>query len=905
MKNLLIKFTVIQVLSLCFSASVIADSVIDETSPSVTTIIQSDQGNSALSDTLDVSKLTAETVSTTDFNYRVLIDDEDAATTAFEEFLNNSANSGLSIDFLKQFDKRSLKILKEDFFDLESSKGLWKKLEDKGVSVKKLDEVRLDMLSKSVRDEYLRLKKEAEALQELISNSDSNNESVQEELNSLKTELLAKQQKRDGYFQSELDKLKLNLSMIDKSMGINWFGNKYDDWAHLLSQVDTILDDLKEISVEKGAKTIDVKNEKGETKKVSLFQELQNRLSYIQRFASKTDSDTFKIGSKTYNKKGVRAGVTLVISWYFTKENVNKLLIQKAQEPKDDGVSTTGWTEESKALYIYMADKLNKREDFTLSVKTTVTQTLVGMVTKYNTMVKKVNVPELETLLTGSLSKNIERFLKDKKLTPDSYKEISNWQREYKIYLEQMKVAKNAKESDLAKLKVFLKENNIDENYIEKWVNVKSAHSIIEKLAKSGISKTKIDYFIRDLKSYTQNGITEAMSAARAWDTYTKIKSKYLETVGEANKRAQELIDWVIKFDKKRENVEDKSLYGKLLSEMFVFIRDEKGDKVEMINTAFAKGYSECLDLFTLYSLDQLKMTTGSYPKPLADSRVIRKIDTINKTRQVCFAAYEWRLKERLAKGENDYIFSQTSAPIQNAYGYSIATIIKSMGKSAESIKVASNTDHSIYEGFTDLMEFIKNIRYWVVRILIKEFKDKGIVVDGGLSEDQSDNINFTIPNGSILFAQGSHKLSAIGKETLDKYVPQLLEVLGDYGSILSNVDIEGHTNSDGGAKYDNIGLSRRRAITVQKYCNVAIKAFKAKAQGVKVEAIAKGPLELIFKDVSGKKVEDKVASRRVVIKFALDKAKIANIKSNDSELLKLRDKIKLHFPNFETLGAK
>ena len=137
-----------------------------------------------------------------------------------------------------------------------------------------------------------------------------------------------------------------------------------------------------------------------------------------------------------------------------------------------------------------------------------------------------------------------------------------------------------------------------------------------------------------------------------------------------------------------------------------------------------------------------------------------------------------------------------------------------------------------------------------------------------------------------------------VSKKALIESVTKLSGVLGQYTNVMSEIVIEGHASTSGGDKI-NIPLSKNRAKAVYDFCVKNIANFEAFAnKGIDVKVVGKSSSELVYDDVEGEKVENALASQRVVIKFSLDKAKIAKIKSNDAELLKLKTKINKVFPS-------
>ena len=122
-----------------------------------------------------------------------------------------------------------------------------------------------------------------------------------------------------------------------------------------------------------------------------------------------------------------------------------------------------------------------------------------------------------------------------------------------------------------------------------------------------------------------------------------------------------------------------------------------------------------------------------------------------------------------------------------------------------------------------------------------------------------------------VLFATGKYELTARGQDFVDRFLPVYLEVLfsEDYSAYVSEIIIEGHTDSDGGY-LSNLELSQQRALAVASYVlgdSAAVsKDVKSKLRRV-VNVNGRSYMDRIM-DENG--VEDKDASRRVLFKFRL-----------------------------------
>ena len=123
-----------------------------------------------------------------------------------------------------------------------------------------------------------------------------------------------------------------------------------------------------------------------------------------------------------------------------------------------------------------------------------------------------------------------------------------------------------------------------------------------------------------------------------------------------------------------------------------------------------------------------------------------------------------------------------------------------------------------------------------------------------------------------VLFESGRYELTAAGKQFVDQFLPVYLDVLfsEEYSAYVSEIIIEGHTDSDGGY-LSNLELSQQRALAVASYvlgdsCKAVSADVKNQLRPV-VTVNGRSFSDRIF-DANG--AEDKAASRRVVFKFRL-----------------------------------
>lgn len=123
-----------------------------------------------------------------------------------------------------------------------------------------------------------------------------------------------------------------------------------------------------------------------------------------------------------------------------------------------------------------------------------------------------------------------------------------------------------------------------------------------------------------------------------------------------------------------------------------------------------------------------------------------------------------------------------------------------------------------------------------------------------------------------VLFESGEYTLSARGRAFVDQFLPVYLDVLfsDEYSANVSEIIIEGHTDSDGGY-LSNLELSQQRALAVASYVlGDSCRAVSADVKNALRPVVTVNGRSFSDRIFSADGTEDKEASRRVVFKFRL-----------------------------------
>jgi outer membrane protein OmpA-like peptidoglycan-associated protein len=189
----------------------------------------------------------------------------------------------------------------------------------------------------------------------------------------------------------------------------------------------------------------------------------------------------------------------------------------------------------------------------------------------------------------------------------------------------------------------------------------------------------------------------------------------------------------------------------------------------------------------------------------------------------------------------------------------------------------------SFWPTFTDLLSTVLMV------VILTLFSTQSI--SGSVKQDLAQNINNSVEetlkndnipvkvdksSGQVTFGEStmfdvdSDELKPEAKEMLKKFIPKYVEtVYKDYGSNISKIVVEGHTDDIGSYLY-NLDLSQRRAYSVTKYMvSDEIGDYKYKTVFTKhIIAVGRSKADLI-KNKDGSVNRD--SSRRVELKYEID----------------------------------
>lgn len=932
------------------------------------------------------SDIDTRAVTRTSFEYVTIPDPsqpsgEKLAKAAFDAFIKDDRNAGILVPFLINFDVTSLNLLKRTIFRADSN--FWKEMEKIGASREALEKARKKLWAKQDK-KYQEVLEHHEALRRSTEALPSSAE-VQGELK--KIEETVERLKRE-----HLESFRLTLKAVEDELDTNFMGLDSSKYKTLLGWISDKLQDLNGMngsSEGMNFKNIVIIEENGQKVQRNIFQELNARTRYINRFAraaGKSSPDKY--------------GLAYVLSWVFTERNIDLAIEQQSGDstpgddddeqtpPSDDDSSTQPpsdgtWNKANTEIYNTLARAMGEKVSFTVGTVEKQGPLASGFIRMEKFYGESVEATEQNVLGTFRTELK-EKILADpefKNFGGEKYSEAVRLGEEFEGAAETVERYKALKAETAKELKTLLNRFSPETN-LESLIDKSTFQSLMEKMALGGASRNDVTRFTSLVKNYTQYNLHLAFAVNDAAQKFIKVYELYKDFKKVNIARRNNLVKWIQEFDSKRNGrseevteaaraeakeycqstlekhqidpdlnkLKDQSVlreavnkmeargiteaeiakfarsfkmlsgletqgasselpsYGNVMKYLVGYVQEKNAEKLNLLNTPFnAMSAGKCLSLLPNETEANLKITSETEPGSLV-TEVTEDLNSLNQRQLLCYAAYEWAMKERAKEnGGKDFIFSVTNEP-EKEFDITLGTIFRFMGEEKQSVRDPQATDHSIYEGFSELMDLINNLQDLIIAHLKREFSKRGVNLENvgdGMRVQSTDfsSVTFRIPS-KILFDQGKDTLKDEGKAVLEKVVPILLTVLSENQMLIKDLTIEGHANSDPYPGYSsrhtnrigNDGLSDDRAISVYDYWNSehasgAVPSFTGfqQSSGVLVNRVGKGTSELVMKADGN---EDKALSRRTVLKFRLDSEKIAALKNQPEKLRALKKRL-------------
>ena len=186
------------------------------------------------------------------------------------------------------------------------------------------------------------------------------------------------------------------------------------------------------------------------------------------------------------------------------------------------------------------------------------------------------------------------------------------------------------------------------------------------------------------------------------------------------------------------------------------------------------------------------------------------------------------------------------------------------MHSAYEEAQVAVEEKQAAIEEQRKMIEEVVGVKSEIIAQLVKAFQDSNLNLD---VDPQTGAIRFS---GGVFFSSNSTEISPNGRKYLEEFIPQYVGILlsDQFKDDISQIIVEGHTDTEGGYLY-NLNLSQGRALSVvQEIYDPTFPKFKNKEQLSKIITANGRSYSIPIYDSNGKIDANK--SRRVEFTFRL-----------------------------------
>ncbi len=186
------------------------------------------------------------------------------------------------------------------------------------------------------------------------------------------------------------------------------------------------------------------------------------------------------------------------------------------------------------------------------------------------------------------------------------------------------------------------------------------------------------------------------------------------------------------------------------------------------------------------------------------------------------------------------------------------------MHSAYEEAQVAVEEKQAAIEEQRKMIEEVVGVKSEIIAQLVKAFQDSNLNLD---VDPQTGAIRFS---GGVFFSTNSTEISSNGRKYLEEFIPQYVGILlsDQFKDDISQIIVEGHTDTNGGYLY-NLNLSQGRALSVvQEIYDPTFPNFKNKDELSKIITANGRSFSVPIYNSKGKIDANK--SRRVEFTFRL-----------------------------------
>ncbi len=865
----------------------------------------------------------------------------EGAKNAFEAYVKQPRNSGITVGFLRNYDVKALRSFKARILEDGFIRGAFQDNARATVTrLKELVEDKVRRVNRDVQRQQERLEAAAAPLRRQLADPArvTSKEEIETALRRITIELDAIKLANERY-------TRLSLDEIANKQG-SWFFGMGDDgrYAQVMGWMERLLPEM--------AGNDDFKPSSG---KPNLITDLLARIKYIQDFAKSAYS-----GNKGQSE-GNKYAVSYILSWFLTglsQAEINAMdggqatgdthagavdqAIEAIGAAGTPGVTTpvevnpvpgdgsgtdsapgagatTGstipgldqLTNEQKLVYNAMMVKFNETINFVVGTKTVTGQRVAYIINEIKLIDRTIRIHDryMDTANPSSIVSLVSAFWTG--VSTSNHPKLPEARRlkeKFDQAFEAAKVARQQRDQLFENLRTAINSANLGMR-VEDLNSGEKLREFSRAVANSNMPESQRQNLITLLTQHAEISL-RWLHALSEMDKIQLELTPILEEIeaeliSGPSAQLQGVLDWIARYNRHREanisTISDiiKQENGAIGQEIKVARNYTEAVKnlLEIVETSFSDQkilfdasvmddvgmptFQQCSALFKDFSLATVKFPATGLSQ--AVSAITSPVDTVQEMRVVCMANYEANLK---AGNPTHELFKRHDGVSPDSFGFKVRGVVDAMGSRRASVAVSATAEHSLHEGLYENLYFMRGLTNWLITWIKEQLQKEGVsaseVARGDVRSGSAHAVALRIGD-TILFAHNVSDLSASGTATLEKIKKAFQPILAndDIKTLIKEIVVEGHASASG-SRAHNQGLSERRADSVLAVIrSLGVVGFVSKGYGENKPINARG--ESVAYNVNGPDLAtvpgaDAAKSRRVELSFSLNMVEVENI---------------------------
>ncbi|MBW7876056.1 MAG: OmpA family protein [Candidatus Cloacimonetes bacterium] len=871
----------------------------------------------------------------------------EGAKNAFEAYVKQPRNSGITVGFLRNYDVKALRAFKARILEDGFIRGAFQENARATVTrLKELVEEKVRRVNRDIQRQQERLEDSARALRAQL--ADPSRASQKERLEGLLREITIEM---DAIKLANERYTRLSLDEIANKQG-NWFFGAGDDgrYAQVMGWMERLLPEM--------AGNDDFKPSSG---KPNLITDLLARIKYIQDFAKAAHS-----GNKG-QAEGNKYAVAYILSWFLTGLSQSEINAMGGGQASGDthagavdqaieaigaagtpGVTapaevnpvpgtgsgtdsnagagqTTGTnipsleqlTNEQKLVYNSLMASFREDVTFTSGDKTIRGQRVAYIVNEIKLIERTVALHNtyLDTANPDSLISAVSQYWTV--ISTSNHPKLPEARRlkeKFDQAAEGARAARQHRDRVFSSLQTAMNAANLGIK-AEDLVSAEKMLEFSRAAAAANMPESQRRNLTLLMTQYAEGSLRwlHALSLMeQAQKELTPVLEEIVaDLVSGPSAQLQAVLDWIARYNRHREanlsTISDiiKQENGAIGQEIKVARNYTEAVKnlLEIVETSFADQkilfdasvmddpgmptFQQCSALFKDFSLATVKFPATGLSQ--AVSAITSPVDTVQEMRVVCMANYEANLK---AGNPTHELFKRHDGVSPDSFGFKVRGVVDAMGSRRSSVAVSATAEHSLHEGLYENLYFMRGLTNWLIAWIKEQLQKEGVsaseVARGDVRSGSAHAVALRIGD-AILFAHNVSDLSTSGRATLEKIKKAFRPILdnNDIKTLIKEIVVEGHASASG-TRAHNQGLSERRAESVLTVIReMGAIGFVSKGYGENKPINSRG--EAVAYNVNGPDLQtvpgaDAAKSRRVELSFSLNMVEIENILKEKGE---------------------